>query len=284
MSDLGTENERELERLVSHLCHNRGSLRAHNPCSEGVVTVSWSVSGILSRPGARVTIHLVRSTRGMLRRPKPSERTSRPSLCLILLRVGLTEPHESLRTLVRSYRTVSPLPVIRLRRSIGGLFSVALSVRSPRPGSRQHSALRSPDFPRHDHRFPDLMARSPDRLTVGRSVRRQSAQGLMYAYRNVFRLGVSRVNDLRAPTSSSAPMTSAVPPRPPNWLGIANTCGISGGSPGGSKLKYPAGRPVIASASSAACRVRGASGSNQRKVRAVHFPSYCLCRQSLCKW
>ena len=38
-------------------------------------------------------------------------RTSRPSLCLALLRVGLTEPYGSLRTLVRSYRTVSPSPV-----------------------------------------------------------------------------------------------------------------------------------------------------------------------------
>src|SRR4051794_41903229 len=31
--------------------------------------------------------------------------------CLALLRVGVTEPPESPRTLVRSYRTVSPLPV-----------------------------------------------------------------------------------------------------------------------------------------------------------------------------
>src|SRR5882672_8612424 len=33
--------------------------------------------------------------------------------CLALLRVGVTEPPESPRTLVRSYRTVSPLPVLR---------------------------------------------------------------------------------------------------------------------------------------------------------------------------
>src|SRR5262245_31465144 len=32
--------------------------------------------------------------------------------------------------------------------SIGGLLSVTLSVRSPRPGSRQHHALWSPDLPR----------------------------------------------------------------------------------------------------------------------------------------
>ncbi len=34
----------------------------------------------------------------------------RASLCLALLRVGFTEPAESPRPLVRSYRTVSPLP------------------------------------------------------------------------------------------------------------------------------------------------------------------------------
>ena len=35
-----------------------------------------------------------------------------PSFCLALLRKGFTKPHESLRMLVRSYRTVSPLPVM----------------------------------------------------------------------------------------------------------------------------------------------------------------------------
>src|SRR3954468_9183943 len=48
--------------------------------------------------------------------------------CLALLRVGVAAPPESPRTLVRSYRTVSPLPVLRPRTgiAIGGLFSVAL--------------------------------------------------------------------------------------------------------------------------------------------------------------
>ena len=32
------------------------------------------------------------------------------SFCLVLLQMGFTKPHESLHTLVRSYRTVSPLP------------------------------------------------------------------------------------------------------------------------------------------------------------------------------
>ena len=47
---------------------------------------------------------------------------------------------------VRSYRTLSPLPVPL--RAIGGLLSVALAVGSRRPGVTWHSALRSPDFPR----------------------------------------------------------------------------------------------------------------------------------------
>ena len=44
--------------------------------------------------------------------------------------------------LVRSYRTVSSLP-----QKCGGLFSVALSLRSPSLAVSQHPALWSPDFP-----------------------------------------------------------------------------------------------------------------------------------------
>src|SRR5436190_14486993 len=49
--------------------------------------------------------------------------------CLALLRVGVAEPPGSPRTLVRSYRTVSPLPVLprRTGAAIGGLLSVALN-------------------------------------------------------------------------------------------------------------------------------------------------------------
>ncbi len=46
---------------------------------------------------------------------------------------------------VRSYRTVSPLPVPV--GAIGGLFSVALSVALRRPGVTRHPALWSSDFP-----------------------------------------------------------------------------------------------------------------------------------------
>ncbi len=50
---------------------------------------------------------------------------------------------------VRSYRTLSPLPVrpARTRAAIGGLLSAALSVASRRPGVTRHPALWSSDFP-----------------------------------------------------------------------------------------------------------------------------------------
>ena len=68
---------------------------------------------------------------------------------LALLRVGFTEPAGSPPSLVRSYRTVSPLPVRTRRPAIGGFLSVALSCGSPRLAVSQHPALRSPDLPRH---------------------------------------------------------------------------------------------------------------------------------------
>src|SRR6266516_1303666 len=49
------------------------------------------------------------------------------------------------RRAVGSYPTVSPLPLDKK----GGLFSVALSVASRRPGVTWQSALWSSDFPRH---------------------------------------------------------------------------------------------------------------------------------------
>ena len=68
---------------------------------------------------------------------------------LALLRVGFTEPEGSPSPLVRSYRTLSPLPVRARRPAIGGFLSVALSCGSPRLAVSQHPALWSPDLPRH---------------------------------------------------------------------------------------------------------------------------------------
>jgi len=65
-----------------------------------------------------------------------------------LLQVGFAVPSRVATDAVRSYRTVSPLPALVLRRAAGGLFSVALSVDSRPPDVIWHLALCSPDFPR----------------------------------------------------------------------------------------------------------------------------------------
>src|SRR5262249_54022634 len=94
----------------------------------------------------------------------PGVRGGPPTPCSALLRVGFTQPPGSPRALVRSYRTVSPLPVRRSRgiAAIGGLLSVALSCGSPRLGVTQHLALWSPDVPRTGR----ARTRPPGRLTT----------------------------------------------------------------------------------------------------------------------
>ena len=53
---------------------------------------------------------------------------------------------------VRSYRTLSPLPVLCLNKVIGGLLSAALVVGLRPPGVTWHPALWSPDFPPPFHK------------------------------------------------------------------------------------------------------------------------------------
>ena len=66
---------------------------------------------------------------------------------LVLLRVEFTVPRTVASRAVRSYRTLSPLPVLPQAAAIGGLLSVALVVGSRLPGVTWHPALWSPDFP-----------------------------------------------------------------------------------------------------------------------------------------
>ena len=81
--------------------------------------------------------------------PGSSDGPSDP--CLALLREGFADPSRSPPTMVRSYRTVSPLPVAgHEAQPIGGLLSVALSVASRRLVASQLPALWSPDLPRPD--------------------------------------------------------------------------------------------------------------------------------------
>ncbi len=102
----------------------------------------------------------MRPTRGF--RSEDRERAVR-SHCLALLLVGVTQPPGSLPTLVRSYRTVSPLPVLPKEPS-AVCSLLPCTVRSLRPGSRQHHALWSPDLPQPGC---DTEPRSPERLTDG---------------------------------------------------------------------------------------------------------------------
>ena len=78
------------------------SYRPERACKPGSVTRRWRVRGHLS--GTMVSHRLKRPTRG--------SRTGSPrtSPYLALLRVGFTKPARSPGLLVRSYRTVSPLP------------------------------------------------------------------------------------------------------------------------------------------------------------------------------
>src|SRR5438477_6870198 len=76
----------------------------------------------------------------------PAARATRAgSRCLLgLAPTGGYRATPVARRAVGSYPTVSPLPLDK-----GGLFSVALSVASRRPGVTWQSALWSSDFPRH---------------------------------------------------------------------------------------------------------------------------------------
>ncbi len=73
---------------------------------------------------------------------------------------------------VRSYRTISPLPLRARKRAakVGGLLSAALSVGLRRPGVTWHLALWSPDFPRRAYARRDCPADSAAGLYAGLGV------------------------------------------------------------------------------------------------------------------
>ena len=77
---------------------------------------------------------------------------------------GVYQPPNVTTDAVRSYRTLSPLPVATVSgdvgRDLGGLLSAALSVGSHPPGVTWRSALWSPDFPLHQNRHSDCLAYS----------------------------------------------------------------------------------------------------------------------------
>ena len=105
---------------------------SESACKPGSVKNSHS-------SGMYVAIHLKQPTR--------IQRGSRHAdSYLVLLRVGFTMPQTVASCAVRSYRTLSPLP-LHPKMHLGGLLSAALSVGSRPPGVTWHSTLWSPDFP-----------------------------------------------------------------------------------------------------------------------------------------
>ena len=121
----------------------------------------------------------------------PGLRWSGPLLVpyLALLRVGFAvrPPLPEARCALTD--TVSPLPV-PTRWAIGGLFSVALSVASRRPGVTRHPALRSSDFPLTVKR-PAILTRSslePPRQAVTGLVQWWKACMVTVDHRRVKRL------------------------------------------------------------------------------------------------
>lgn len=132
-----------------------------------------------------------------------------------LLPVGFTQPPPSLTMLVRSYRTLSPLPLhfAAPKRSgvRGGLLSVALARGSPRVAVSNHRALWSPDFPRP--------APSPRKRPVRRNAFTRSAHSRLLVYRSAPRCPTS-LNRCRVlpPSKNSTSLNEASSRN--RWLGV----------------------------------------------------------------
>jgi hypothetical protein len=107
-------------------------IKYQTACKPGSVTLRCNGHS----SGIAVTCYLTRPTRAVIAR--------NPQLPLFGLAPGGVFPATPVtRSAVRSYRTFSPLPTC-----VGGIFSVALSLRSPSPDVIRHRVPWSPDFPR----------------------------------------------------------------------------------------------------------------------------------------
>ena len=105
--------------------------------------LSWSISRVLSWTIIPLGDKLLCRSSNL-----PELWTGHPlSSYLVLLRVEFTLLPTVTGGTVRSYRTLSPLPSLKIYTEYGGLLSVALVVGSRRPDVIWHSALCSSDFP-----------------------------------------------------------------------------------------------------------------------------------------
>ena len=100
---------------------------------------------------------------GTVNGPEAVRGAGRPSSLVGLAPGGVCPAPVVAAGAVRSYRTVSPLPVLPAG-AIGGLFSVALSVASRPPAVSRHPALWSSDFPRRPQGAPRPSLASRTRL------------------------------------------------------------------------------------------------------------------------
>ena len=130
----------------------RAGDRGRYPMARRAVTghSGFKKGGSWTRGGSRPVSRVLSWTVIPLGRPSPDASSNLPGdnagramVPLFGLAPGGVCPATDVATgAVRSYRTISPLPV-----TAGGIFSVALSVGSRLPGVTWHLALRSPDFP-----------------------------------------------------------------------------------------------------------------------------------------
>ncbi len=159
--------------LSGHAVQGRGGAGGESACTPDSVSAPWCAGGHPSRPS--VARRLQRPTRGSAGGP--------PSPCSALLPVGFAEPPGSPRVLVRSYRTVSPLPVralARHRRSVlcGTVLRVAPTgcYPAPRPveSGRSSGRVTAPRREGARRGHPAGSPRSPLSHDRGSSVRRRT--------------------------------------------------------------------------------------------------------------
>ena len=125
--------------------------------------VSRILCPIRITPNRMTAIHLWMSVARHLLQPTRELQAGHPRTLpyLVLHRVGFTKLLRSPGELVRSYRTISPLPAFSSK--TGGIFSAALSFTLPRLRVTEHPALWCSDFP-PSLCFPKNRERPGDRL------------------------------------------------------------------------------------------------------------------------
>ncbi len=108
--------------------------------------------------GPAVARRLLRSTRGIWERAAHTP-------CLILHRMGFTVPPVLPSGRWALTPPFHPWPSVYRQ---AGLFSVALSCASPRPGVTRHPALRCPDFPprKRDAGRPSILHAQVDNIQI----------------------------------------------------------------------------------------------------------------------